>query len=316
MPPDQTSPGAPQTELQSGATVPIAAADPFRLDRRSIARSFDRASGGYDRSARLQSEVRAELLDRLQFAKLTPAVILDLGSGTGHASRELRQRYRKALVVASDLAPGMLDEARHQVSFLRRFERVCADAARLPLADASVDLVFSNLMLQWCAPPDAVFREVQRVLRPGGLFTFTTFGPDTLRELRESWEAADAGHHVNRFIDMHDVGDALGRAGFAEPVLDVDRHVLDYPDALSLMRDLKAIGAHNVMSGRPRGLTGRRALARMTASYEARRHNDRLPATFEVIYGMAWGTPPRGAAADGGEVVVPLARISRRGLSR
>jgi malonyl-CoA O-methyltransferase len=184
----------------------------------------------------------------------------------------------------------------------------------LPLADASVDLVFSNLMLQWCDDLDAAFAEIARVLRPRGLFTFTTLGPDTLVELRDAWRAADAGEHVIPFTDMHDIGDGLVRAGLAEPVLDVERMTLAYPDALALMRDLKAIGAHNANAGRARGLTGRRRLAAMQAAYERRRRDGVLPATYEVVFGQAWGpgtqAPARGRR--GGEFTFDVGAIGRR----
>ena len=161
-------------------------------------------------------------------------------------------------------------------------------------------------MLQWCNEPDQVFRECRRVL-PGRLLTYTTFGPDTLYELRRAWSAADGLTHVNRFIDMHDLGDAMVRSGLAEPVMDVDRCTLTYADARDLMRDLKAIGAHNVNAGRAPGLTGKSRLARMIASYEEFRRDGRLPATYEVIYGQAWAPQPdavrRRHASD--EVRVP-----------
>jgi len=197
---------------------------------------------------------------------------------------------------------------------LRRFDVLCADAARLPLRTASVDLVFSNLMLQWCSDPDAVFSECRRVLKPGGLLTYTTFGPDTLLELRRAWSTVDGLTHVNRFIDMHDLGDAMVRAGFAEPVMDVDRCTLTYADAHALMRDLKAIGAHNVNAGRARGLTGKSRLTRMIAAYEAFRRDGRLPATYEIVYGQAWAAE-RATAGDSlrdGEVRVEVRVAEQR----
>jgi malonyl-CoA O-methyltransferase len=289
--------------------------DPYQIDGARVRRSFGRAARSYDAAAVLQSRVRAELLERLGVVRLAPAVVLDLGAGTGHASLALKRRYHGAQVVALDLAPDMLQEAGRRQTLLRRFRRVCADAAALPIGTARVDLVFSNLMLQWCNDPDIVFRECRRVLKPGGLLTFTTFGPDTLVELRRAWAAADDGHtHVNRFIDMHDLGDALVRSGLAEPVLDVERYTLTYATVRDLMRDLKAIGAHNANAGRPRGLTGKRAFERMTAAYESCRREDRLPATYEVVFGQAWA-PARPPSPRGtpGEVTVPVARIGRRG---
>ena len=289
----------------------------LRPERQEVQRSFDRAAWRYDAAAVLQSTVRGELLERLGLVRLAPAVVLDIGAGTGQATVELKRRYPRSRVIAADLAEGMLREARRRQTWLRRFERIGADAAALPLREASVDLIFSNLMLQWCADPDAVFRECRRVLRPGGLLTFTTFGPDTLVELRRAWASADPGRpHVNPFLDMHDLGDALLRAGLAEPVMDVERFTLTYAEVRALMHDLKAIGAHNASVGRARGLTGKRTLARMTAAYEQFRRaaDGRLPATYEVVFGQAWG--PVGAAPSkarvDGEVRVPVASLGRR----
>jgi malonyl-CoA O-methyltransferase len=173
-------------------------------------------------------------------------------------------------------------------------------------------------MLQWCNDPDRVLRECRRVLRPGGVLHFTTLGPDTLVELRRAWQAADPGHvHVSRFLDMHDVGDALVRAGFAEPVLDVERYTLTYPDARDLMRDLKTIGAHNATAGRARGLTGKGVLQRMLDAYESFRSGGLLPATYEVVFAQAW-CPDGSFKAKGplarGEVRVPLSQLGRKRL--
>lgn len=286
----------------------------FRLDRPGVRASFDRASASYEATAVLQSRVADELLSRLEPFKFAPGVVLDLGAGTGRMAGALKQRYRRALVVALDLAPGMLREARRHQHLFRRFERVCGDAMRLPLADASVDVVVSSLMLQWCDPPDRAFAEVRRVLKPDGFFAFSTLGPDTLKELRSAWAEADGYNHVNHFIDMHDVGDALVRAGLTEPVLDVDRMQLTYPDALALMRDLKAIGAHNVTAGRPRALLGRSHLRRMQDAYESFRRDGVLPASYEVVYGVTWGAAGRPATPSiGGEVRIAPGAIRRRG---
>jgi len=286
----------------------------FRLDRAGVRASFDRASASYESAAGLQVCVAAELLERLAVFAFEPRVVLDLGAGTGRVTRELKRRYRRALVIALDLAPGMLREARRHQQWWRRFERVCGDALRLPLADASVDVVFSSLMLQWCEPLDTALAECRRVLKPDGFFAFSTFGPDTLHELRGAWASADGYNHVNHFVDVHEVGDALVRAGLMEPVLDVDRVEVGYPDALSLMRDLKAIGAHNVTAGRPRALVGRARLKRMQDAYEAFRRDDRLPATYEVIYGASWGAAGRRAtAAIAGEARIAPGSIRRAG---
>jgi malonyl-CoA O-methyltransferase len=257
-----------------------------------VRRSFERAAADYDAAAVLQREVADRLLERLSLMKLQPEVVLDAGAGTGYGTVALARRYPKARVIALDLAHGMACHARGRFGFFARRLRghgfVCADVERLPLADASVDLIFSNLTLQWCNPLDAVFEEFRRVLRPGGLLLFTSMGPDTLKELRASWAAADGQVHVNSFMDMHDVGDALVRARFADPVMDVERLTVTYRETDQLLRDLKAIGAHNVNAGRSSGLTGRRRYAVMREAYERYRRDGLLPATYEVVYGHAW----------------------------
>ncbi len=284
----------------------------FGLRRADVRAAFDRASVSYESAAHLQERVATELLGRLEDFRFTPGVVLDLGAGTGRVSAQLKRRYRRAQVVALDLSGGMLQAARRHLRPWRSFARVCADAQRLPLASGSVDLVFSSLILQWCDPPDAALSEVRRVLRPGGFFAFSSLGPGTLAELRAAWAAADRLNHVNHFIDMHELGSALLRAGLSEPVLDVDHVELRYPDALTLMRDLKAIGAHNVTAGRPRTLLGRAHLARMQAAYEAYRRDGALPATWEVIYGASWGAPEGRFPAVAGEAVISPDAIRRR----
>jgi malonyl-CoA O-methyltransferase len=286
--------------------------DDYRLDRRDVRRAFERAAPGYDAVAVLQQRVCAEHLERLDLVRLEPAVVVDLGAGTGAGTLELRRRFGRGQVVAIDVAEGMLRLAGRRQRWFRRFHRVCADAAQLPLPDASVDLLFSNLVLHWCDDLDRVFAECRRVLRPGGLLTFTTYGPDTLVELRRAWAAADRRVHVNRFIDMHDLGDALVRAGLAEPVMDVERYTLTYGTVHDLMRDLKSLGGHNVNAGRSRALTGKGTLGRMLAAYESTRVDGRLPATFEVVFGHAWGATGTPRARAGGDVVVPIIRIGRR----
>jgi malonyl-CoA O-methyltransferase len=259
----------------------------YALESARVRRSFDRAAKTYDGAAVLHAEVRESLLERLQLVTLVPRVVLDAGAGTGHASRALKRRYPKATVVALDSSLEMLKVAGKQQSWLRPFERVCADAECLPLREGSVDLIVSNLMLQWCGP-DAVFAEFRRVLKPSGLLCFSAFGPDTLRELRTAWRQVDTHSHVHQFIDMHDLGDALVRNGFAAPVLDVERFTLQYLDVRKVAADLKATGAHNSTAARARGLTSPRKFAAMQAAYEQYRQDGRLPATYEVVFAHAW----------------------------
>ena len=289
-------------------------ADPFALDPATVRRRFERASGAYDAHAVLQARVRDEMLGRLALLAFAPAVIADLGCGTGHGARALRRRWPRARVVALDRSAGMLRAARAQSAWWRGFDRVRGDALRLPLRAQSVDLVYSCLMLPWVADLDATLAEVRRILSPRGSFTFATLGPDTLAELRGAWAEADAGAHVHAFLDMHDVGDALLRAGFADPVMDVERFRLTYGSARALMHDLRAVGGGNALAGRRPGLTGRARLARVEAAYERLRdHAGRVPATVEVVYGQAWcpgGSPPvRGRRR---ETVIPIESLRRR----
>ena len=287
--------------------------DIFGIDRHAVARAFDRASSSYDAAAALQDRVRQELLARLDEFGLEPHAVLDLGAGTGHGSRALKRRHPRAIVIAVDIAPRMLEQARQQSRWLRRFERVRADAYALPFADGSFDVVFSNLMIQWCDDLDAVFAEIARVLKPGGLLLFSTFGPGTLAELRDAWSASDSSNHVNHFFDAHALGSALMQAQLAEPVLDVDRVVAKYPDVMTLMRELKAIGANNVTQGRTRGLTGRRRLAAMTRAYEAQRRDGKIPATWEIIHASAWGAGKHaGMRGVPGETLISPSAIRRR----
>ncbi|MEW7977979.1 MAG: malonyl-ACP O-methyltransferase BioC [Candidatus Sedimenticola endophacoides] len=280
---------------------------PHPIDKGQARRAFSRAAGRYDEVAVLQREIGQRMLERLGLVRLRPGVILDVGAGTGVATHDLLRRYRKARVIALDFALPMLQRARRRGSLLRRPGCLCADFDRIPLADHSVDLIYSNAAVQWSNDIDRTFREFQRVLRPGGLLMFTTFGPDTLKELRQSWSAVDGYSHVSTFLDIHDLGDALVRARFAEPVMDVDRMRLTYGEVSDLMRDLKVLGAHNVTDGRCHGLTGKGRMRAMREHYETYRRDGRLPASYEVVYGHAWAVDGTAAA---GCAQVPLSSLS------
>lgn len=281
----------------------------YALDTAWVRRSFDRACKTYDAAAVLQGEVRDRLLERLDLVAVSPRVVLDAGAGTGHASRELKRRYPAARVLALDSALGMLRAAARQKTWFRPFSRICADVAHLPLADASVDLIFSNFLLPW-VDADAVFSEFRRVLGPRGLLNFTSLGPDTLRELRSAWAEVDSFIRVHAFTDMHDIGDALVRAGFAAPVLDVERYTLAYTDVPHLAADLRAVGERNAATGRLKGLTGPRKFAAMQRAYEIHRRDGRLPATYEVVFAHAW--TPAAARRAGGEDRIALSDVQRQ----
>lgn len=284
----------------------------FELDVAQVKRSFDRAARDYDAHAPLQREVRERLLEKLELVTLEPSAVLDAGCGPGGALKPLAKRFGKADLFALDIAPGMLREARRNKPWFRKLTTIEGDLAKIPMQEHSVDVVFSNLALQWVNEPDRAFREFRRVLRPGGLVVFSTFGPDTLKELRAAWSETDGYTHVNRFIDLHDVGDALVRAGFSEVVMDVEHFTLTYVHVRDLLRDLKAIGAHNVNAGRAHGLTGRRRFSAFEAAYERFRQDDRLPASYEVVYGTAWlpQLPPGVRYVEEGGVSVDALRRS------
>jgi malonyl-CoA O-methyltransferase len=286
--------------------------DPFALDPAAVRRQFERASARYDDSAVLHARVREEMLGRLALLAFEPGTVVDLGAGTGHASRALKRRWPRAQVVALDRAAGMLAAARAQSAWLRGFARVQGDALRLPLRSGAVDLVFSCLLLPWVAELAATLAEVRRALSPRGYFTFATLGPDTLGEVRAAWAAADGAAHVHGFLDLHDIGDALVRAGFADPVMDVDRFRLTYASPRALIAELRAVGGGNALAGRRRSLTGRRRFAAFEAAIE-RDADGRLPVTVEVVYGQAWcpgGQPP--VRTRRGETLIPIESLRRR----
>lgn len=260
--------------------------DEYSLKPATVRRAFSRAARGYEDAAFLQREVGQRLIEQLKMEQLAPSRVLDIGAGSGRDARSLAGIWPDAQVVALDLAAPMLRAVNPDLA------AVCADAHQLPLAGRSVDLIWSNLALQWCEDLGAVMGEFRRVLRPGGLLLFSTFGPETLNELRTAWAQVDERVHVHGFSDMHDIGDALLQSGFVDPVMNAETLTVTYSEVTGLMRDLKAMGASNVAEGRRRGLTGRRRFEALRKAYEPFRADGVLPATWEVVYGRAWGPQP------------------------
>lgn len=271
----------------------------FEIDKKQVRRAFSRAAQDYDAAAVLQREVCIRMLDKLSYIKLQPARVLDVGSGTGWGTRQLGERYPKAEVTALDIAFGMLQQARGTSSWWKkvfagkRENFLCADVEALPIASGSMDMLWSNLALQWCNDLPATFVELQRVLKVEGLLIFSSFGVDTLHELRTAFHGVDGHNHLNRFADMHDIGDMLVAAGFADPVMEMERLTLTYNDVRAVMQDLKSIGANNATAGRGQGLMGKAAWRRVTENYEKLRRDGKLPATFEIVYGHAWKPAPK-----------------------
>lgn len=277
-----------------------------QFNKKDVRRAFSRSAHTYDEVAVLQKEVGNRLFERLDYIKLKPDVILDAGAGTGHFVSALSKKYKQSQVIGLDLAVPMLKKVRKRGRFWRKPGCICGDLESLPLADKSVDLIFSNLALQWVNNLEMVFKECLRVLKPGGLLMFTTFGPDTLKELRASWSVVDEMTHVSHFPDMHLVGDALVSARLADPVMDVEHISLTYGEVSSLMRDLKTLGASNMSAERSRGMMGKDRMSAMKAAYEAHRVDGRLPASYEVVYGHAWAPESMPQTQVSGETRVPL----------
>jgi malonyl-CoA O-methyltransferase len=253
---------------------------------RALRRTFNRLADLYDGHAALEQEVASRLLERLEFHRLPPQRIIDLGCGTGQASADLKSRFRKAQVIGLDGSRAMLTLMRRRSRLLRPLKAVCADFSALPLADQSSELLYSNLALQWCPDLVSLFAEFRRILIPGGMLLFSSLGPDSLGELRSAWAGADETAHIREFTDMLEVGDALMAAGFQEPVMDTERITLSYPDIDALICELQATGTSGFLQGR---YSMREAKESIEKAYQAFRIDGTYPVTYQIIYGTAFG---------------------------
>ena len=280
-------------------------------DRRAALIRLRRASATFDEADAVHAEARARLLARLPLFKLDPRRIVDLGAATGKAVPELAAIYPDASVLALDLCWHMAARTLARCRRLERAATVTGDAECLPLRDGSIDLIFANLLLPWCDPGE-VFREAARVLSDGGLLLFTTAGPDTLGEVREAWSEVDDGLHVHGFVDMHDLGDLANRSGLAEPVLDIDRLTVTYPDVDGLVSDLRACGATNVAHGRRSQLTGRSRWTAFRKQLESQRTGAGLSISVELIFGQVWGGSRTATRSGGNQVGIPVDEVTRR----
>jgi len=260
------------------------------LDLKRVRRQFSRSALTYQSASAVQTEVGLRLNQRLQMIQIKPQIIVDLGSGIGQNLINLGNTFVKANVIGLDFSLSRLRQSPSKINWRRPLTRIAGDANQLPLGDASVDLVFSNLLLHWCPDPNQLFDEIRRILKPGGLFLFTCLGPDSLVELRQCWAQVDDFIHVHPFVDMHHIGDGLLKSGFSDPVMDVEHITVTYRKLSALFKDLRESGAANAHVSRRKTLTGRHRFRQLETHYQQWAQPDGLfPANCEVIYGHAWG---------------------------
>jgi malonyl-CoA O-methyltransferase len=283
--------------------------DNSMLNIKDVQRRFDRAASRFDTVDFVHSVTREGLLARLAPMLVEAKTVIDLGSATGSGSRLLARRFRRALVVATDLSRNMLEQAHRNQRWFSRISTVQAAADALPFADQSIDVVFANLLFPWINDPTHVFTEVSRVLRKDGLFIFATLGPDSLSEIRHAWRSVDAGEHVHRFLDMHAIGDAAVRSGLRDPVLDVDRLAVTYKNADTVFHDLTAMGGRNSLQHRDRSLGGAARFRSMRDALDGLRQDGILTLDLELVYGHCWGS---GSLSVDGEYRLSAEQIGHR----
>jgi malonyl-CoA O-methyltransferase len=274
-----------------------------------IRNAFDSHAASYEQYATIQREVGLRLFERLDYLKMCPRTILDLGCGTGLFSRMLAKKYPKAQVVSLDLSFNMLLETQRKQRWRNRWPLVNANMVKLPFVTGAFDLVFSNQTVHWESPVSNVLRELSRVMNNEGCLLFSTLGPDTFKELVHAWSLVDAYAHTNQFMDMHDLGDALMKELFLDPVVDQEHLTAHYASLTELLTSLKKQGVRNINSGRNPGLTGKKARSDFVQVYEAHRTPDgKYPLTYEVVYAQAWkGTQRR--LEQGSEVFFPISQL-------
>lgn len=274
------------------------------LRRKDVQRRFDRAAATFDDGDFIHRHAAGGLYDRMSPMLVDVHTVLDAGSATGAATRELAERHRGSHIIRLDHSLNMLQHGRSRRSAFARLLRtsrvseVQADVTLLPLRTGSIDLVFANMLLPWIDDLAAFFAEVGRVLRKDGLFVFSSLGPDSLLELRHAWREVDNGEHVNAFIDMHDVGDALMHSGLREPVLDTEYLTVKYRNAEGLIADLTRAGARNCLARRRPSLTGRKSFREMEKALHSSIRDGELPIRLELVFGHAWGGGPRPMPAE------------------
>lgn len=286
----------------------------------NIKNAFNKAAGTYNKNAVLQYEVGQRLIERLDFFSIEPQTILDLGMGTGAVTTLVQSKYPDAHIVGLDFAENMLREFKARSDHNNNSQNVtllCADINKIPLADKSIDLIFSNFTMQWCESITSLFKECHRVLKTNGILIFTVPGPETLVELRYALDNIDPEHsHVNNFIDMHDLGDILVQTKFAHPVMDNDHFTLTYSSVQNLLKDIKAVGANTKLTTNSRKtLFSKGKLQQLNAEFEKYKQADgKFPLTYEVVYGHAFKLtkPPKVKHPELSEISVPIEKIIRK----
>ncbi len=263
------------------------------LDSKQVRRRFERAAAGFDAADFVHAVTREGLLARLQPLVVDASTVMDLGSASCSTTQALSKRFSRAHVISVDLAHAMLQHGRKKRTWFARTSYVQASAAALPFSEQCIDVVFANLLLPWVDDPATVFAEIARVLRKGGVFAFATLGPDSLLEIRRAWSDLDSNEHVNHFLDMHDLGDGLVNAGFADPVLDVDRLSISYESVEKLFADLTAVGGRNALRQRNRSLGGKQRFREMTEALRNSGTNGKITLDLELVFGHCWGAGPR-----------------------
>ncbi len=261
---------------------------PISIDPLKRRLGFERSANTYNKAAILQREIARRLIEQLDLMELKPERIIDLGAGTGFVTHAVKKKYPKAHVVALDISLNMLASNYLEAPRFKKPSPVCSLAEQLPFADQSADLVISSVMLQWCNDPSLVFQEALRVLKPEGALLFSTFGPDTLMELRQSWDSVDSQPHIHTFLDMDDLNNQVLSSGLKHPVFTREIMTMTYPNVLDALKELKHIGATNANKERRKGLTTKKTFTRLTEAYNAYRlPSGDYPFTYEVVYGHA-----------------------------
>ena len=281
-------------------------------DTNEISKAFHRHALEYERSAKVQLEIGKRLFARLQYLKIAPKRILDLGCGPGSFLPDLAALYSGAQVIGLDLVPAMLKQAEKKQGWRRKWSVVAADMIEMPFPDHAFDLIFANQVIHWGNPLQEVMRELNRVLQVGGCLMFSTLGPYTFSELKTAWSTVNHYAHANDFIDMHDLGDILIKEYFADPVIDMEMLNVHYESLQQLVDALQQQGVRNINPRRNQGLTGKNAWQQFNHNYDRLKTAEgKYPLSYEVVYGHAWKGLKR-KTASGTESFISVSDIRKR----